>query len=86
MTNPDRSKWIAQTSFQDRVALEKVNLDSNIIKLGLFLGSDTFNGLPVEDKTLLERQHGVMSEYSEILGLRIARFGAESGTLHVEQA
>lgn len=86
MTNPNRSKWVAQTSHQDRVAMEKVNLDSNLIKLGLFLGSETFNGLPVEDQTLLERQHGVMSEYSEILGLRIGRFGLESGTLHVEHA
>ena len=59
---------------EQRVVLEKAQLDAGFNKLGTFLDSVTYRALDDEDKILLLNQHGAMGLLSRILGQRIERF------------
>lgn len=59
---------------QERVVNEKRELDEKLEKLIAFFGGDVFNGLLPEDQDLMKGQATYMKQYSEILGMRIARF------------
>ena len=56
-----------------RLADEKTALDDKLAKLLSFIASAQFGALPREDQILLQRQSGVMAEYSIILRDRLAR-------------
>ena len=60
--------------YQQRVIYEKASLDEKIEALNRFVDSDKFDGLPNAERDRLERQFRVMTEYSKILGERIAAF------------
>lgn len=59
---------------QERVVLEKKELDEKIQKLGKFIESGDYDFLDREEKSRLLEQHGVMGRYSDILALRIEAF------------
>ena len=60
---------------QQRVINEKTELDEKRTKLKAFIdGNAIFAGLPNDEKERLVRQHSCMTEYSQILGERIAAF------------
>lgn len=59
---------------QERVVKERAELDEKISKLSKFIGTDTFQALPLSEQTLLREQRDVMNRYSSILGERIAAF------------
>lgn len=62
---------------QKRVVDEKTELDDKLSKLKSFIdGNAIFAGLPDDEKKRLVRQHSCMTEYSSILGERIAAFTA----------
>lgn len=53
---------------------EKAELDEKREKLTAFTFTDAFSGLPKEEQARLNRQHGIMEQYSNVLGERIAAF------------
>ena len=61
---------------EERVVVEKQELDEKIAKLKVFAhqGNLTFTRLPAEDRILLKDQLAAMWQYSAILGRRIERF------------
>ena len=59
---------------EERVVVEKRELDQKIGKLEAFLCGSTFESLDIKDKSLLAYQLRVMQNYSAILGERIGRF------------
>ncbi len=59
---------------QQRVIDEKTELDAKLKKLTAFTFTDTFEALPSDERGRLNRQHGIMGQYSDILGERIAAF------------
>lgn len=61
-------------SYQQRVIDEKAQLDERIIKLEAFLNTGTFKSLNFSEQFWLEKQFGVMADYSYVLGERIRRF------------
>ena len=62
---------------QQRVIDEKTELDQRRAKLGDFITvNPIFQGLPKAEQERLKRQRKIMTEYSEILGERIAAFTA----------
>lgn len=61
-------------AYQERVVLEKKELDEKISKLEPFMVSQLFEKLSTNDQYLLNKQHLAMKEYSTILSLRIQRF------------
>ena len=68
---------------EERVLLEKEELDTKLAKLKAFcFGSTettaTFRALDPVDRDLLEQQYTVMHQYSKILEQRIARFHTAS--------
>jgi hypothetical protein len=68
--------------YQQRVIDEKTELDAKLEKLSAFIGdANRFNGLHGDERVRLTRQESVMTEYSRILGERIAFFegGATQG-------
>ncbi len=71
--------------FEERVILEKHELDEKLAKLKQFCfdpGSPVFKVMNAEDRDLLEDQYTVMEQYSKILGRRIARFGGNYTVLN----
>ena len=60
--------------FQTRVVEEKKELDDKVEKLAAFLQTDMFGNLPDEEQARMTRQKEAMSEYSNVLGERIAAF------------
>jgi hypothetical protein len=60
--------------WQNRVILEKLDLDEKLMKLEVFLESDP-KGLPTDALVMLDRQFRAMRDYSNILAERIASFG-----------
>jgi hypothetical protein len=60
---------------QERVVVEKKELDDKREKLGSFIGGNIFLTLPTEERDRLQQQAIVMTTYSDILGQRIAAFG-----------
>ena len=61
---------------QQRVVDEKAELDDRRAKLANFYSSPIFLGLPESEQSLLLLQGVAMRTYAEILGERIAGFGA----------
>ena len=60
---------------QQRVVVEKNELDDKLTKLSQFIdGSSTFKSLSVQERERLMQQRDVMGSYSKILGDRIAAF------------
>lgn len=59
---------------QQRVVVEKAELDLKLNALNEFTGTETFQDLPSEDRWLLDQQYQAMSAYSAVLARRIARF------------
>lgn len=59
---------------QERVVIEKKELDEKLRKLHDFLTGELIQSLPDEDQLLLKQQYKVMKEYSTILSDRIERF------------
>jgi hypothetical protein len=59
---------------QERVVVEKRELDDKLTKLRAFFKAATFTTLPEEEQLRLERQSRLMQEYSDVLGERIAAF------------
>lgn len=59
---------------EERVVIEKRELDEKISKLQVFITSPVFNGLDIHDRNDLEEQYYVMISYSKILDSRIGRF------------
>lgn len=64
-----------EPNYQDRVRLEKDDLDSKILRLNDFLVTNPiYETLPADEQSRLRRQLDVMREYSSILGERIGAF------------
>lgn len=61
-------------SFQDRVIIEKEELDDKLSKLSTFLSSVVFASLPEAEQSRLRNQARFMDGYSAILAERIAAF------------
>ena len=61
-------------AYQDRVVLEKKELDDKISKLSLFIISEKFSSVKEDEANRLRNQLSIMIDYSNILGERIANF------------
>ncbi len=59
---------------EQRVIDEADDLEAKLESLRSFLGTDTFNNLYWEERTLLTRQLAFMESYLEVLDCRIKRF------------
>lgn len=59
---------------QQRVVDEKTELDEKLQRLRDFFGGAIYPNLSEEERDRLNRQAGVMQQYSDILGERIAAF------------
>lgn len=60
---------------QQRVAVEKLELDDKLQKLSSFIqDSPVFKTLPLDERGRLSRQHNAMTVYSNVLAERIAAF------------
>jgi hypothetical protein len=60
---------------QQRVVDEQTELEIKLKALRDFIsGNPVFDTLPAEDRTLMKTQMDLMSAYSNVLSLRIARF------------
>lgn len=65
---------IAMQPYQVRVIIEKRQLDTKREALGAFIEGDFYQTLPEEERDRLSQQAIVMTQYSDILGARIAAF------------
>ncbi|QOR55710.1 MAG: hypothetical protein YHS30scaffold667_6 [Phage 65_10] len=63
-------------TFQDRVRLEKAELDTKIDALAKFLPTEIFGGLPTDEQDRMTAQLAAMQDYSGCLAERIAAFPA----------
>jgi hypothetical protein len=62
-------------AYQERVVVEKEQLDEKIKKLEDFIFRTTkFFDVPDDERLRLVKQYGYMKDYSSILGQRIANF------------
>lgn len=59
---------------QQRVRIERDQLNEKLEKLETFITTDNFKSLIQEERHLLERQQSAMQVYLDILDARIARF------------
>jgi hypothetical protein len=59
---------------QERVVVEKTELDNKLTKLNSFFSTDVFAGVAPAEQDRLKKQAGIMLQYSEVLGERIANF------------
>lgn len=59
---------------EERVVVEKQELDEKIAKLEAFTKTEACFKLPFKDRDLLMSQFLIMTEYSHILGARIHNF------------
>ena len=59
---------------QERVVVEKAELDAKCDKLRTFITGDVFKTLDDDEQNRLTRQLEVMTEYSQILEDRIENF------------
>jgi len=70
-----RSKLAATPAdFRDRVRLEKAELDEKLGKLNGFFSTEAFAGLGIGDQDRLRAQAEAMTNYSNVLGERLAAF------------
>lgn len=66
-------------TYQQRVIVEKRELDEKATKLSNFIGlSPTFEDIDAKEQERLREQCEIMWQYSEILGKRIAAFRSDS--------
>lgn len=61
---------------QQRVVMEKAELDERRVKLGAFKNTNLFASLPWQEQERLNTQSHIMTMYSAVLGERIAAFGS----------
>jgi len=61
-------------SYKDRVKREHQELESNLARLGAFIGTVKHNALPMHEQARLSDQAYFMSQYSRILQERIDWF------------
>ena len=59
---------------QERVVMEKKELDDKLSKLRMFFTSSVFGTIDSDEQNRLRRQENAMHDYSEVLGERIAAF------------
>ena len=59
---------------QERVVAEKQDLDEKLSKLRQFISGLTFVGIETDEQVRLIRQEACMTDYSNVLGERIAAF------------
>ncbi len=59
---------------QERVVTEKSELDEKREKLTAFIGGEIFQSLDNAEQARLARQAEIMTQYSGVLGERIAAF------------
>ena len=59
---------------QERVLVEKVELDLKMDSLGKFFETTLYDALTTAERGRLQRQFAAMQVYSKILGERIAAF------------
>ena len=57
--------------WQERVVLERTELQGKICKLTIFVGEDRFSDLPVKEQVRLELQLHYMKSYDQILVARM---------------
>jgi hypothetical protein len=62
---------------QERVVVEKAELDGRIDRLHNFFDNPIYNTLPPLDQLLLQAQYSLMNGLTQILTMRIARFRQE---------
>lgn len=70
---------------KQRVMIEEHELNARIKKLWAFIDGETFKSLDANDKDLLSQQHQAMTQYSNILHMRILCWKDDSAvvcTLH----
>lgn len=72
VTAEECGEWLQP--HQQRVVIEKADLDEKLTKLRAFFGTETFANLDDAEMERLQRQADHMSAYSEVLGERIAAF------------
>lgn len=60
--------------YQERVVIEKQELDDKIDKLEAFLRSENYQGVDLLNQQLMMQQLGIMLAYSSILSRRIETF------------
>jgi hypothetical protein len=66
---------MTDTSYQDRVRVERAELGERMRKLSHFIAkSDVYRTLPPEERALLFEQHLVMDRLLAVLDKRIALF------------
>ena len=61
-------------AFQERVVVEKQELDKKIEALSAFMGGHLFQTIPSAEQARMHKQRVAMRSYSEALGERIAAF------------
>ena len=60
--------------YQVRVVEEKKELDNKVEKLNVFIGSDKFDAVGIDEQNRMRNQLSAMVDYSNILGERIENF------------
>jgi hypothetical protein len=63
---------------EERVEVEKQQLDEKLVKLDAFFSNPIFSKLPHDERRLLQIQYKLMNQYSRILAERLIRFKEES--------
>ena len=57
--------------FKQRLVKEQEELKERINKLNIFISSQSFMNLDVQQKTLISEQHNIMTQYLDVLNSRI---------------
>lgn len=76
-----KTKTDVRPLFQQRVVQEKQELDDKLTSLTKFMDGTIFEDLPAAEQDRMERQFAAMTDYSAVLGERIAAFPAPSLTI-----
>ena len=71
---PPPASLHAYLPHEQRVVVEKTELDGNIFRLLAFIEGHVFQSLPLQDQSNLKIQASIMFAYSAILEQRIANF------------
>ena len=74
------SRGVVMEDYQQRVIVEKQELDVKILSLTEFMSKAEFMAVDPSERVRLRMQMGAMTEYSSILGMRIAAFSAPEAT------
>jgi hypothetical protein len=60
--------------FQERVVIEKHELDVKVDRLKGFVASTKFVTIPISEQKRMSKQLSIMQDYSAVLGERISAF------------